>query len=90
MYITMIYIASNRANLYLLLIYNDDMNKKTTSVLIRLSVAEKDGFEQCAELAGIPLSSWVRERLRLAAIRELESAGRRVPFVAGVAIGSEK
>lgn len=54
---------------------------KTETLQIRLSPAEKQGFEQCADLAGIALSSWVRERLRLAAIRELESAGRRVPFV---------
>lgn len=42
---------------------------------------EKQGFIEAAELAGIPLSSWVRERLRLAAIRELENAGRKIPFV---------
>ena len=54
---------------------------KTTTAQIRLTEDEKDGFLQCAELAGISLSSWIRERLRLAAIRELEAAGRKVPFV---------
>lgn len=48
---------------------------------IRLTEAEKEGFADAAELAGIPLSSWVRERLRLAAIRDLESAGQKIPFV---------
>lgn len=48
---------------------------------IRLTVDEKNGFSAAAELAGIPLSSWVRERLRLAAIRDLESAGQQIPFV---------
>jgi hypothetical protein len=48
---------------------------------IRLSDAEKRGFQTAASLAGISLSSWVRERLRLAAIRDLESAGQKVPFV---------
>jgi hypothetical protein len=48
---------------------------------IRLSLREKQGFQAAASLAGIPLSSWVRERLRLAAIRDLESAGRKIPFV---------
>ena len=48
---------------------------------IRLSSAEKQGFQAAAGLAGIPLSSWVRERLRLAAIRDLESAGQKIPFV---------
>lgn len=48
---------------------------------IRLTETEKAGFAGAAELAGIPLSSWVRERLRLAAIRELESAGQKIPFI---------
>ncbi|HYN21808.1 MAG TPA: hypothetical protein VE078_12675 [Thermoanaerobaculia bacterium] len=48
---------------------------------IRLTEAEKQGFQAAANLAGIPLSSWVRERLRLAAIRDLESAGQQIPFV---------
>lgn len=63
------------------------MKKKTENLQIRLSSAEKAGFAEAAGLAGIPLSSWVRERLRLAAIRELESAGRRVPFVSPVPLG---
>ncbi len=48
---------------------------------IRVTESEKQGFAAAAELAGIPLSSWVRERLRLAAIRDLESAGQKIPFV---------
>ena len=48
---------------------------------IRLTLSEKAGISQAAALAGISVSSWVRERLRLAAIRDLESAGLRVPFV---------
>lgn len=48
---------------------------------IRLTEAEKQGFQAAADLAGIPMSSWVRERLRLAAIRDLESAGQKIPFV---------
>ena len=48
---------------------------------IRLSDAEKQGFQAAAAFAGIPVSSWVRERLRVAAIRELENAGQKVPFV---------
>ena len=48
---------------------------------IRITDDEKRGFSAAAELAGIPLSSWVRERLRLAAIRDLESAGQKIPFV---------
>jgi uncharacterized protein (DUF1778 family) len=54
---------------------------KVEILQIRLTPAEKAGIAQAAALAGISLSSWVRERLRLAAIRDLESAGLRVPFV---------
>jgi hypothetical protein len=46
-----------------------------------VSEAEKAGFQLAADIAGISLSSWVRERLRLAAIRDLESAGQKVPFI---------
>jgi len=48
---------------------------------IRLTENEKRGFQAAAELAGLPLSSWTRERLRHAAIREMENAGKTVPFV---------
>lgn len=54
---------------------------KTEILQIRLTPSEKDGISQAAALAGISVSSWVRERVRLAAIRDLESAGLRVPFV---------
>lgn len=60
---------------------------KAKTLEIRVTEAERDGFLTASELAGIGLSTWVRERLRLAAIRELESAGRRVPFVAPVPLG---
>ena len=56
------------------------MNKERV-LQIRISDDEKRGFSAAASLAGIPLSSWVRERLRLAAIRDLESAGQKIPFV---------
>lgn len=54
---------------------------KAQTLQIRLNDAEKQGFQLAADVAGIPLSSWVRERLRIAAIRDLENAGRKVPFV---------
>lgn len=47
---------------------------------VRLRDLEKETFEAAADLAGIDLSSWVRERLRLAAFRELEAAGRDIPL----------
>ena len=65
------------------------MRPKTESLMIRVTDVEKEGFELAAALAGISLSSWVRERLRLTAIRELEGAGRRVPFVPEIPVGGE-
>ncbi len=57
---------------------------KTETVQIRITPAEKQGFSAAADLAGIPVSSWVRERLRLAAIRDLESAGLKILFVSPI------
>jgi hypothetical protein len=54
---------------------------KTESVLIRASADEKTAFKEAAELAGIPLSAWIRERLRRAARSELIDGGRRVAFM---------
>jgi hypothetical protein len=66
--------------------YNLCINK-AFRLHIRLTDAEKLGFQAAADLAGIPLFSWVRERLRLAAIRDLESAGQKIPFVEPVRLG---
>jgi len=65
------------------------MKPKSEVLQIRISDLEKEGFELAAVLAGISLSSWVRERLRLASIRELEGAGRKVPFVPEVYTGGK-
>jgi uncharacterized protein (DUF1778 family) len=49
---------------------------------IRLSELEKQGFNEAAELSGLELSAWIRERLRQVAKKELESHGREVVFLA--------
>jgi hypothetical protein len=49
---------------------------------IRLGAAEKQAFRDAADLAGLDLSAWVRERLRGVARRELEAAGLSVAFLA--------
>jgi hypothetical protein len=54
---------------------------KTAFVKIRLTESEKEGFEMAADAAGISLSAWMRERLRRAAIRELEEASKPIPFI---------
>ena len=56
---------------------------------LRLTEGEKTGFQAAAALGGIPLSAWARERLRHAAIRELEAAGHSVPFVVAPQMGGE-
>jgi predicted HicB family RNase H-like nuclease len=63
---------------------------KTEVLQIRISEEEKQGFEIAAMMSGISLSSWVRERLRLNAIRELEGAGKRVPFVPEIPLGGTR
>jgi uncharacterized protein (DUF1778 family) len=62
-------------------------NGKPETVQIRLTEKEKAGFLEAAEISGISLSSWVRERLRLAAIKELESVGRHAPFIEPIPLG---
>jgi len=52
-------------------------------LLVRLQPAEKEAFQDAADLAGVPLSTWVRERLRRAAVRELEAAAQPIAFLKG-------
>lgn len=54
---------------------------KTDWLKIRITPPEKAGFQEAAKLAGLSLSAWARERLRRAAIRELEDASRSIPFL---------
>jgi hypothetical protein len=48
---------------------------------VRVTDAEKAAFEEAADLSGLALSAWVRERLRQVATRELEAASQPVPFL---------
>jgi hypothetical protein len=56
-------------------------DRKEDYLDVRLEPAEKQAFWDAANLAGLPLSTWVRERLRRIAIRELEEGGRAVAFL---------
>ncbi len=58
-----------------------DNRRKAEYLDIRLEAAEKLAFRDAAELAGLDLSAWVRERLRSAARKELDSVGRPVAFL---------
>ena len=48
---------------------------------VRLYGPEKASFKLAAELAGLSLAAWVRERLLAAARTELFDAGVPVPFI---------
>lgn len=53
---------------------------KTASSELRIGEDEKEGFRLAANLAGLSLSAWMRERLRDSAATTLEAEGRRIPF----------
>ena len=59
----------------------DPGRAKDQAVLLRMEIKEKQGFREAADIAGITLSAWIRERLRTAAKQELEREGREVPFL---------
>lgn len=48
---------------------------------VRCEEAEKQAFRAAAEAAGLPLSGWIRERLRRVARKELEDMGMPVAFL---------
>ena len=54
---------------------------KESQILIRVHRSEKAAFQDAAELAGIPMSAWVRERLRCAARKDLMEANLPVAFI---------
>lgn len=55
--------------------------RKAEYLDIRLEASEKQAFRDAADVAGLDLSAWVRERLRASARRELESVGRLPAFL---------
>jgi len=54
---------------------------KDEQVLVKLSESEKAGFKRAAELTGVGFSAWARQVLRIAATKELQNAGEKVPFL---------
>lgn len=58
--------------------------EKLTSLQVRISESDKESIELAAEICGISVSVWVRERLRKTARIELQSAGIKVPFLEDV------
>ena len=62
---------------------------KSEVIQIRLEPEEKQAFQQAAGLAGLALSAWIRERLRMVAIRELEGVGYSIPFIQRIPLRTE-
>ena len=59
---------------------------KSESLLLRLEPREKSAFSDAAAIAGVPLTVWIRERLRWAATKELESNGMPIAFLSHVKV----
>ncbi len=60
---------------------NPENAVKKRVLQIRLLEQEKQAFDEAAEIAGLSLSSWVRERLREQSRKELQEAKRKIPFL---------
>lgn len=54
---------------------------KADYIEVRCEEAEKQAFRTAAEAVGLPLSGWIRERLRRAARKELKDLGLPVAFL---------
>ena len=50
-------------------------------LIVRLLGSEREAFQDAADLAGMPLSAWVRNKLRQAAIKELEAQALPIAFL---------
>ena len=57
---------------------------KGALIQFRVNPAEKQAFEDAAELDGKKLSEWIRDRLRRVSRQELEGHGAQVAFLSGL------
>ena len=55
--------------------------EKSETIRMRITVEEKQSFQNAADLSGISLSAWMRERLRRVTIAELEQRGITAHFL---------
>lgn len=54
---------------------------KAEYIEVRCEESEKQAFKAAAEAAGLPLSGWIRERLRRIARKELQDLDIPVAFL---------
>ncbi len=59
----------------------DPKKAKSEHLDIRISAEEKQAFKDAADVSGLALSAWIRERLRQVARKELEQTNRPVAFL---------
>lgn len=59
---------------------------KDEQIIIRVSAEEKQGLERAAEIAGIGLSAWARQKLRSGAIKELQEVGEKINFLKPISL----
>lgn len=88
-----IFVKSLPLEFYIFRIYNSGMKQKrgrplkkpgeakSESLLLRLEPREKEAFLLASSIAGIPLTVWIRERLRRVVTNELEQAGKKNPIL---------
>ena len=55
--------------------------EKTNVIQVRITKSEQEGFKRAAEISGIGLSAWARQKLRSAAIRDLQEVGEAIKFL---------
>jgi hypothetical protein len=60
----------------------DESDLHNEQFLIKLETAEKEAFQDAAQLAGMRPSAWARRELRRSAAREFKRARRPIPFKA--------
>ena len=54
---------------------------KTEYIEIRCETGEKQSFRDAADAAGMAMSQWIRDRLRKAARKELETLNKPVAYL---------
>jgi uncharacterized protein (DUF1778 family) len=54
---------------------------KTEYIEMRVEQSEKQTFRDAAEAAGMSMSTWIRDRLRRTARKELQDLNRPVAFL---------
>jgi hypothetical protein len=64
----------------------ENSKKQKRVVQIRITDEEKESFLLAASIAGVSQSAWIRERLRMACIKDIEATGNKVPFLKSITI----